>query len=416
VIFRLVFGLIGVNLLGVDPADALIVTVAALIFLYSPFSYMFQNIIFPARFFMFLFLCFFALSSYNGYDLRFIVSISINFFIFILIYFCSIESKNNYDVGSYIVKPYVILNVFFFVTGSLSLDIWENTFEIFRNGRFMGSMGDPNFTGFFAIFCIIFLVDRLVFASQRTRSDVLLLLLATAILILTESRAAWGGALVGGMLYFALIKGKRYQFLIPTAFAALIVIASLSFSAATDVGQFGNVAERARSVLVQSDNAEVERFEFVYTRAALRVGFDNPLGIGSGMTAAYTGLVSQDGLPIGSHNAFVQVFTELGWPAFICLVALLIGAISKLWRRAADGWMLNDVSCRVILSMVAAQIVFAMAHDMIAWRIAWVVPSLAICAAFARASDQEVSNYEIKKMGRPDRVTEQRLTGEPVAL
>lgn len=378
----LIFSLVGINLLGVDPADILLIFIVPIILLKDPTNIFLIKLSMIPRILLFTFMSFFIISIYNGYEFRFVAAASINLLLFFLIYFTTLYSDKNTKIGYAICVPFIVINVLFFVIGTLNLDIGSSIFQIFRDGRYLGSMGDPNFTGFLAVLCALYFLDKLIYAEKSTL-NIVLLILSISILLLSESRAAWAAALIGLIVYFPLMRGRQHLLVLPVVFIFLLVSLALSFGDAIGAGQFGNVAGRATTIFVQADTAEAERFAFVYTRASLLVGLDHPLGVGPGKTVSYTGLVNADGDPIGAHNAFVQILAENGWGALLCLLAVLCAAVAKLWRRAVAGWMLNDISCRVILSMVAAQVIFAMAHDMIAWRVAWVIPSLAICAAFA---------------------------------
>jgi hypothetical protein len=385
-LFALLALFLPLNMVAVDPADLLILSLTILVIFFRPETLLFNKL---QPIFLLLgsiFVASFVLSNLIGYDFRISASITINILLFILLYYALLVEKNPVMIGYMISAGFVALNILFFFLGIFDVR-FPAFFEIFRDGRFLGTFGDPNFTGFTSVFVLIYFLDRVIenrSMAGRRLFDIVLMTLGAAFLFVSESRAAWGAGVIAMLAYFAVMGGKRFKFVIPGLFILIGLSVTLSLSDMLGTGQFGALADRLQSIFVQTDSAEAERFGFVYSRSSAMVGLDHPLGVGPGMVVQYTGLTNRDGMPIGSHNSFIQIFSELGWLALGSLLAIMGFTIRNLLPRAIGGWMLNDVSCRVIFAMMLGQVVFAMAHDMIAWRIGWLVPSLAICAAFAR--------------------------------
>lgn len=402
-LFALLALLLPLNMVAADPADFFIVGLTLLVILFRPETMLFHKLQPGFLLLGCMFVASFVLSNFIGYDFRISAAIAINILLFGLIYYACLLEGRPIMIGYILSAGFVALNLFFLFLGLVgvrSIDL----FEIFRDGRFLGTFGDPNFTGFTSVFVLIYFLDRVIenrSVGGRRLVDILLMTMGAVFLFLSESRASWGAGAIAMLAYFAVMSGKRYKFVIPGLFMVIALFVTMSLGDALGHGQFGALADRLQSIFVQTDSAEAERFGFVYTRSSAMVGLDHPLGVGPGRVVSYTGLTNRDGMPIGSHNSFVQIFSELGWLALGSLLAILGLTIRKLLPRAIGGWMLNDVSCRVIFAMMMGQVVFAMAHDMIAWRIGWLVPSLAICAAFAREMKVGAARGGITPTARP---------------
>jgi O-Antigen ligase len=378
--------LLPLNVTGIDPADYAICAFAGLLLLAKPETFLISKITNPIKFYFIFFFSSIIISMTQGYETRFVAFIFFNILCFFIIYFISFFHNRSFIFLYMLSSLFVVSNIFLFFMGLSGIQI-SGAFEVFRNGRFLGTFGDPNFTGFCAVFAFIYFLDRYNLGrrdSNYTITDVALTTSSVVILLLTESRAAWGAGLVALLAYFSIHGGGRSKFIIPVVFLIFALLVTLNFGEQIGNAQIGAVSERLRTIFAQSDSAEVERFEFVYTRAALWVGLEHPLGVGPGMTSKHTGFVSADGLAIGSHNSFVQIFVELGWLALFNILVILAITIKRIFRLAVDGRIWNEISCRAIFALMMGQIVFAMAHDMIAWRIGWLVPSLAICVAFSK--------------------------------
>lgn len=385
VLITILMILLPLNVVGLDPADYLLLALAPLVIFVKPETILIHKLRPEFVYCALIFLSGFVISNLVGFEARFTVAIMINMLFFLTLYFVLVMHDHPISIGYVFSSAFIILTIVSFLIGLGGIS-YLGLFDIFRNGRFLGTFGDPNFTGFASIFVFIYFLDRVIEArsvATLRALDILFMTLGLAVLLLTESRAAWGAGLIAGLAYFAVMSGKRYKFIVPGLLIVMSLFLTVNLASMLGDGRFGTLAKRLESIFVQKDGAEAERFQFVYTRASAQLGIDHPLGVGPGMTTQYTGLTNVDGMAIGGHNGFIQIFAEMGWLTFGSLLVILALTIWRLLPRALAGWMLNDVSCRVIFAMMMGQVVFAMAHDMIAWRIAWLVPSMAICAAFA---------------------------------
>ena len=379
------FALLSVNLLSVDPSDVIFAGIAAALLLLSPTAILFPNISFLGRLGALTFLALYAVSCTFGYRPTFVLYLLSGVFLTLAVAFFSAHD-NRFRIGSALFFGFLVINVLAILAWSVGLWPGSIFFELFRDGRFNGITGDPNFTGLMAAFAFYFTLDRLL--RKQAATSILLLngvgtVIALTFLLFSQSRSAWAAAAVGLAVYLV---GSKQIFRVRTVVAMLGIVFSgmiVSLSSIDKVSSdVGSVADRINTVFVQDDPAEQERFKFVYTRASLNVGLDHPLGVGPGMTFSYTGLLNADGGPIGSHNAYVEIFTENGWVAAFTFVALLALAWVRLYRLSQIDVFLNDVSARTMLAGLTATAVFGMGHDLLGWRMGWVFPALAIVTAF----------------------------------
>jgi putative inorganic carbon (HCO3(-)) transporter len=172
-----------------------------------------------------------------------------------------------------------------------------------------------------------------------------LTLLALFLLLLTQSRAGWIGAVAGGVTLVALVlwqrspAGPARQRLIALAVATLLGGALLL----TAIGP-----QRLRAALDEPDvGAAVGTLDTIAFRlevwrwGTMAVG-DFPLtGVGLGafrrvVLRLYPMTVFPNPDVAHAHNIFLQVALDVGLPGLVAYLALLLGAARVLWRAADD--------------------------------------------------------------------------------
>ncbi len=191
----------------------------------------------------------------------------------------------------------------------------ENFFinEDVRFPRVMSTIRDPNSLGAFLLVPIFLLVQLWTDKQQRRKMLVGgLLLLHGLMLLLTFSRAAWGGALIGlGLLFFIshrqkiLPTAKRYW---PVLAGAILVVCFVGYNLRDT--QF------VRSVVFRIDdkNAVSELDSDEYHALFIQKGVDSvadkPLGYGPG-TAGIVSIQNKNGGFL-TENYYVQIAREVG--------------------------------------------------------------------------------------------------------
>jgi O-Antigen ligase len=252
-------------------------------------------------------------------------------------------------------------------------------FEIQRDGRFMGLMGDPNILALLTTFFVIWLWDEClnpcIFADNPwlARAG---LLLNIIVLLLSQSRSSWLGCGIGLVGYFLiLLTQRKVRALLKSClvlFVGFIIISGILVA----TGRLEDVVTRASTLDEKDVGGEEDRLNFLYTLASIGQGMANPFGVGPGMAASATGLESVDGLPIGSHNLYVQVFTENGWLAAFGLATLIYKVFSNAFRNGRLRLRTHGISNSVILAAFVSLLLVGLFQDLIQWRAAWLVPSL----------------------------------------
>lgn len=378
--------LLSLNFVGSDPADLVFVGAGGLIFLLSPATPFFNGIHPLARLAITLVIAFYAISCMAGWRSISFVFYFVSGLLFAMSAFWATRYDDRLPIGLALFGGFIILNAL--LLAIWSVDIWPESvfFDLFRDGRFMGPPGDPNMTGLMASFGIYFFLDRAVrpgLAKLQIAITYAGLGGSLLILLVSGSRSAWASAAAGLIVYVLVARRSFNMRLVGMGFAMVVGVMVVSMGMFSQSSNVEDVSERFRTIMVQDNSAEQERFGFLYTRAALAVAADHPLGIGPGMTPMYTGISSVDGDPIGAHNSYAEVITENGWFMAALLFTLLSVTWFRTYRLAQFDCFFNDTSCRTIVAGLTSTAVFGMGHDLLAWRVGWVFPVLGILAAFS---------------------------------
>lgn len=379
--------LLSLNFVGSDPADAIFTGLSIFILFLSPGTLLFNRITPMVRIAMFLVIAFYGLSCVSGWRSPSFIFYALSGMFFALSVYWATEKDDRFPVGMALFGGFIALNAVVLVLWSVGLWPLSIVFDIFLDGRFKGPSGDPNMTGLTAAFSIYFFLDRVIRTNTSTTGTVISyagLAGGLIILLVSGSRSAWAAAAAGLIVYFLVARRSISMRMVVAGFVMVVSVMVVSMGAFNSSNNVEDVSERFRTILVQNDSAEKERFGFVYTRAALAVAADHPLGIGPGMTPLYTGISSVDGDPIGAHNSYAEIITENGWMTAALIFTLLSVAWLRLYRLAQVDIMFNDTACRSILAGLTATAIFGMGHDLLAWRIGWIFPVLGILAAFSQ--------------------------------
>lgn len=382
---------LNLNLVGTDPSDVIFALAAAMILVSAPATLLFPGLRPSVAVVLAIIAGLYGISCSFGWRSPSFVLYFLSGLFFTLSIFWITREDDRSPIGAALFGGFLLLSIG--VLALWTVGIWpeEFFFELFRDGRFMGPAGDPNMTGFLGVLSLLFFLDRAMHpASSRMAIAVTGVggLCAAVIVLASGSRAAWAATVAGLFVY--LLASRLSLGLRTVAVGFFVVAAAIvaSMGLFDSSGNVEDVSARFRTILVQDQSSEQERFGFFYTKAALAVAADHPLGIGPGMTPVYTGLVSIDGDPIGAHNSYVEIMTENGWLTALFVFVLLSLAWFRLYRLARRDAYYNDISCRMLLAGLSATAIFGMGHDLLAWRVGWVCPVLAVLASFSLRYEQ----------------------------
>ncbi len=260
------------------------------------------------------------------------------------------------------------------------LPTFPGQFEIVRDGRFMSLFGDPNLIGIFSIFLGIYWLGEIINPNPYYRSNIIvsftLLAIAFFHLLLSQSRSAWIGFIVAVIAYLIMTSViKRSRGLVSITFIMIFLILAASILIkTTKAGDI--IIDRIWSVFENRGVAEEERFTFFYTLRSFQVALDNPLGVGPGMTSVITGLTSVDGDPIGAHNTYVQILAENGWIAGVVFIASIVWILYSSIRGGFVDRRRLGISESVISAAFLGLATCGTFHDLIEWRLMWILPSI----------------------------------------
>ncbi len=232
-------------------------------------------------------------------------------------------------------------------------------------GRFMrayGSFGQPNpYAGYLGyLFPVAASLTLSAFGRWRRERQPIHLALAAACgamtggllagIIMSWSRGAWLGMIVGGVVVIAL-RSRRSALL---AVSALIVLTLMISAFGTgwlpgiisgrinDLGNYASGPDPTRTEITDANFAVLERL--AHWRAGQQMFADHPwLGVGIGNYGAVYGdyALPHWYLPLGhAHNVFINFLAEVGVIGFTAFMFFWIGVAWLAWRGAAsaDGY------------------------------------------------------------------------------
>ena len=183
------------------------------------------------------------------------------------------------------------------------------------------------------------LVGGIYFMFLRDRFRIIILLclpLVVNTLVLTVSRGAFLGLIVGGSFCGCFIpKGFRVKFL-QLAVLGMILISLLAHDALIE--RFTTTWIALTTEEVELDNSASSRA--VIFDAGMRIGQDYPLGVGYRGTAKLSTqympewVLSSDGHR-SAHNTFAAVFAEHGYPGAAMYILIILWVLLTLVRTSS---------------------------------------------------------------------------------
>jgi O-antigen ligase len=381
-----------INIAGVDPVDYLILTAT---FLGFPYALRTFRKIWKRKWHSFLILLF--LFSYlvslmfGGGSISFVVNFFINVFLLIIfISYCTTPKRLReiifYLSAGFLLSTFIsLIQILGFIAG-ISVQ-----FDVVRNARYMGLFGDPNLLGISTVFFILYWFDYLIVKYDKSIVynifAIVVVYTAVIVLINTQSRSAWGAGVLAMIVYIFI------SFRILSCRAALRVAGFWALFVSSIIiglqvtGGAGIIESRIEtSIQMQSSaetdqmqsSAEKDRLSMRYTRIALGVVANNPLGVGPGNAAESMEMLSHDGKPIGAHNVFVQVILENGWIAGLSFILLIFSLFVSVYKFTFIGEVSHVISGRVLAATFFAIIFFGLFQDLVQWKNIWVIPALYI--------------------------------------
>lgn len=262
------------------------------------------------------------------------------------------------------------------------IDFWEPNelfLPVYQTFRFAG-LYNATVLGITSAVIVIWLLDELVFPKMLHVHWVVKSLLfgySLFVMVMTLTRSAWLGFAAGILAYLLFNATSRNLFKIFTfAVPPILIVLAIFMGILIRTGIYQAAKDRiVIDTLAGASDAEANRVIFAYTRNALQLSQQNPLGLGLGKTGILGS--EREGLALGAHNTFVHVIADLGWFTGITFIFWNLSVLARIWK----GCLRNDIKYQVSFRMVFAGYVvllFAgMFQDLILYMPMWIIPSIA---------------------------------------
>jgi len=259
--------------------------------------------------------------------------------------------------------------------------LWEPSdrfLPVYQTFRFAG-LYNATVLGIVSAVLAIWLLDELVYPKVvRAHWAVKSLLLAYSlfIMVLTLTRSAWIGFAAGGLAYLVVnVASGNLPWIVSRAVATVLIVLAILLGVLVRTGSYDLIKDRiVVDTLSRSSDAEVERAKFTFTRKALRLSQQNPLGLGLG-AAGILGS-EKEGLALGAHNTFAHVVTDLGWVTGVTFILWNLSVLARLWKGCRRNDVKYQVSFRMVFAGYVVLLFAGMFQDLILYMPMWIIPAV----------------------------------------
>jgi O-antigen ligase len=235
--------------------------------------------------------------------------------------------------------------------------------------RIKGFFKDPNVFAPYLVIVAVYAVHRALPAGAlwRRLSWLVSCLVASVGVLLCYSRAGWMNYVVTLLLFFLFTsiskRGVSSSFRNLVYFAIFAAIIAGAFAYAMTIPQISEV------LLYRAEMQAYDADRFANFIAALRLGLNNPLGVGPGQSFLT--------LDYATHNLYLRTFSENGVIGFLTFSAFALAALIRsvvLSQKAAN------LVQRSLFAVVAAALCGALLNsftiDTLHWRHLWLLLAL----------------------------------------
>lgn len=259
--------------------------------------------------------------------------------------------------------------------------LWEPSdhfLPVYQAFRFAG-LYNATILGIASAILAIWLLDELVYpkiirASWAIKS--LLFGYCLLVMMLTLTRSAWIGFTAGILAYLVVNAVSRnivkiISLAVPTVLLVMLILLGILVR----TGLYGMVKDRiVIDTLSESSDAEANRARFAFTRNALQLAQQHPLGLGLGMAGILGS--EKEGLALGAHNTVVHVITDLGWVTGATFVFWNLSVMASLWKGCRRNNVKYQISFRMVFSGYIVLLFAGMAQDLILYMPMWIIPAV----------------------------------------
>jgi hypothetical protein len=306
-----------------------------------------------------------ATRTFSG-SLRFLVTTVylIAFAYFVKMYVTSFHAMRILLIG-YLVS--VAINVLLIVPGYLAISPFSELFLQYGL-RAVGAFKDSNVFGPFCVLAILLLIDEILYPRLLPRfflAKVLGVVVLTAAVFLSFSRAAWANLALALMIYFLFNVNRVFQIKswnVLTGGVAILLVAIGSLRVAERL--FGRTGLK-EFLAWRTSSHDYDAYRFDRQREGIQAGLTHLFGVGPG-TWDY------------AHSLYVRTFAEHGVLGLASILALIGALVMSTFRRALDEVSKPyGLSAKVVLACLVGLAVNSFVIDTIHWRYLWLILALA---------------------------------------
>jgi hypothetical protein len=283
---------------------------------------------------------------------------------FVKMYVTSPQTMRNVMIG-YLISA--MINTSFIALGYLGIAPFTELFLEF-GGRAVGAFKDANVFGPFLIPMIILLIDETFFPRIFSRfylAKIFGVVVLTAAVFLSFSRAAWGNLALTLFAYFILnikeVSRRGVSNLLKRSIGFLL-LAVAGLGAFEPLLSWMGLREFFTWRMSLQDY-DLERF--ARQKEGIHAGLTHLFGVGAGMWNS-------------AHSLYVRTFAEhgiLGLVALLlCLLVLSIGGFSRALRETDKQY---GLSAKVVMACLIGHLMNSVVIDTVHWRHFWFILALA---------------------------------------
>lgn len=259
--------------------------------------------------------------------------------------------------------------------------LWEPSeffLPVYQTFRFAG-LYNATILGIVSAILAIWLLDELVYPKMMRAHWVVKSLLfgySLFVMLMTLTRSAWIGFAAGGLAYLVVnaASGNLPRVILRAVPPILLVLAIL-LGAMVRTGLYDLVNNRiVVDTLSGTSDEEADRAKLAYTRKALRLSQQNPLGLGLGMAGILGS--EKEGLALGAHNTFAHVVTDLGWVTGATFILWNLSVVARLWKGCRRNDVKYQVSFRMVFAGYVVLLFAGMFQDLILYMPMWIIPAV----------------------------------------
>ena len=257
--------------------------------------------------------------------------------------------------------------------------------------RIKGAFKDPNVFGAYLVIASVYALYRLQGRGSFARKIFWAgaCLSATLGVLLSFSRAAWANYAVTLVLFFVLnlfanrSEGSTRKRLVYIVIILTVISAAILY--ATTIPQVSDVIAYRSEIQAY----DIERFATY--EAALKLGLDNPLGVGPGQSFLL--------LDYATHNLYLRIFSENGVIGFLSLTIFMLATLLRslvLSQKALTTFQRSMFS--LVAAALAGSLLNSFAIDTLHWRHFWLLLAIGWMPAWKQtqeASSRSASRQEI---------------------